>query len=543
MNTSHNKFFLYARKSTDEPGRQIRSIHDQLEEMRQLARERGFEILDVLIEKQSAKNPGRPIFRQMLDRIERGEASGILAWHPDRLARNSLDGGRVIYLLDTGRIEQLVFKDSTVEPTSHGKLMLGISFGMSKYHSDNFSDGIKRLYRRKIADGLWPHRPPIGYLFDPQTHGIKPDPDRAPFVRRAFELYAAGGHSLTRLTREINALGLRNRPRRHETIGPPPNVAQYQHILKNPIYFGVMSIGNELFPGKHEPLVSKPLFDAAQEMLTCRSKPNQPSPVSCLYRGTFKCGECGASITSEIQRGHEYLRCTKKLHPCSQPYLRIERVHELIEQQLSRFALPDSLADSLITQLKDELKDRDRAQSETCTILQAKINDIDHRLQRLLKLHLDETISLEEYRLQKNALIAQRRQIEDQLIHIETTGTSWLEPAIAFIQGLKSTVFSQSLQSIEQKRDFLKKVGSNLIIRDRIIELVPRQPWKTVVDSHGFCSLVGGAGSGAAAPADVGDLSENLCPEWDKVRTYFRDSPQGNGPAARLLGLPIPLPL
>src|SRR5258706_3297161 len=142
MNHITNKFFLYARKSTDEPDRQVRSIDDQLVEARQLAAERNIQIVEVLIEKQSAKRPGRPIFNQMMERIERGEANGILAWHPDRLTRNYLDGGRIIYFLDTGKISQLIFKDSIAEPTSHGKLMLAISFGMSKYHSDNFSDGI-----------------------------------------------------------------------------------------------------------------------------------------------------------------------------------------------------------------------------------------------------------------------------------------------------------------------------------------------------------------------------------------------------------------
>ena len=323
-----NTFFLYARKSTDEPDRQIRSIDDQLVEMRQLAQERNIHIIEVLIEKQSAKRPGRPIFNSMLERIERGEATGILAWHADRLARNSLDGGRIIYLLDTGMITQLVFKDSTVEPTSHGKLMLGISFGMSKYHSDNFSDGIKRVQRRKIADGLWPQRPPLGYLYDPQTRGITPDPDRAPLVRRAFELYAAGGNTLMRLRTAINALGFVNRPCRNGE-GGPLSISQYQNMLTNPIYYGVMRFNDELHQGKHAPLITKQLFDTAQEILACRSKPNVRLPVSCLYRGTFHCGECGASITSEIQKGHEYLRCTKKLRPCSQRYVRIEEVNRV----------------------------------------------------------------------------------------------------------------------------------------------------------------------------------------------------------------------
>jgi DNA invertase Pin-like site-specific DNA recombinase len=104
---SAKRFLLYARKSTDDAERQVRSIDDQIAELRDLARKEKLTISRVFIEKQTAKVPGRPVFNEMLDCIENGEASGILAWHPDRLARNSVDGGRIIYMVDTGRIAAL----------------------------------------------------------------------------------------------------------------------------------------------------------------------------------------------------------------------------------------------------------------------------------------------------------------------------------------------------------------------------------------------------------------------------------------------------
>ena len=103
MNTQNfqtKKFFLYARKSTDTEERQVRSIDDQIAELKELAKKENLEVVKIFIEKQTAKKPGRPIFNEMLSRIEKGEAEGILAWHPDRLARNSVDGGKIIWLLD-----------------------------------------------------------------------------------------------------------------------------------------------------------------------------------------------------------------------------------------------------------------------------------------------------------------------------------------------------------------------------------------------------------------------------------------------------------
>ncbi len=101
------KFFIYARKSTDSEDRQVRSIADQIAELKELAKKENLEIIDIIIEKQTAKKPGRPMFADMLKRMEAGEATGILAWHPDRLARNSVDGGQIIYLVDTGIIKEL----------------------------------------------------------------------------------------------------------------------------------------------------------------------------------------------------------------------------------------------------------------------------------------------------------------------------------------------------------------------------------------------------------------------------------------------------
>ena len=108
-NNQTRKFFIYTRKSTDSEDRQVRSIADQLAELRELAKKENIDVVDTLVEKQTAKKPGRPIFAEMLKRIEAGEAKGILAWHPDRLARNSVDGGQIIYLVDTGIIQELKF--------------------------------------------------------------------------------------------------------------------------------------------------------------------------------------------------------------------------------------------------------------------------------------------------------------------------------------------------------------------------------------------------------------------------------------------------
>src|SRR3989338_7135677 len=163
------KFFLYARKSTDVEDKQVLSIDAQLTELRSFAREQNLDVIEEFIEKQSAKVPGRPIFGQMLKRIERGEANGIVSWHPDRLARNSVDGGQIIYFLDTGKLASMKFPSHWFENTPQGKFSLSMAFVQSKYYVDSLSENTKRGLRQKVRMGIFPSQAPLGYINDSRT--------------------------------------------------------------------------------------------------------------------------------------------------------------------------------------------------------------------------------------------------------------------------------------------------------------------------------------------------------------------------------------
>ncbi|PIV12748.1 MAG: hypothetical protein COS47_00970, partial [Candidatus Nealsonbacteria bacterium CG03_land_8_20_14_0_80_36_12] len=205
------KYFLYARKSTDEPDRQILSIEAQITELKEFAEREKLNIVETFIESQAAKIPGRPIFNEMIKRIESGEAEGILAWHPDRLARNSIDGGQIIYLVDTGKITTLKFPTFWFDTTPQGKFMLNIAFGQSKYYIDNLSENVKRGLRQKVRRGEQSGVAITGYLNDKVNHKIIPDPERFPLVRKMFELYAIGEYSLKDLRNKMTSLGLISR--------------------------------------------------------------------------------------------------------------------------------------------------------------------------------------------------------------------------------------------------------------------------------------------------------------------------------------------
>jgi len=187
-----SKYFLYARKSTDDEERQLLSIPAQIDELREFAVKEGLVIADVFIESKTAKVPGRDIFNQMLIRVEAGEAQGILAWHPDRLARNAVDAGRIVYLLDRDILTDLKFPTFWFQNTPQGLFMLSIAFGQSKYYVDSLSENTKRGLRQKVRNGECLGQAPVGYLNDRLKKKMIIDPKVAPIIKELFEIYSKG---------------------------------------------------------------------------------------------------------------------------------------------------------------------------------------------------------------------------------------------------------------------------------------------------------------------------------------------------------------
>jgi DNA invertase Pin-like site-specific DNA recombinase len=249
------KHFIYCRKSTEEEERQVLSIDAQLIELREYAKREGLLVAKEFTESQTAKEPGRPVFDQMLSEIEQGNAQGILAWNPDRLARNSVDGGRIIYLVDTGKIKSLKFPTFWFEPTPQGKFMLSVAFGQAKYYTDNLRENILRGIRQKLRRGEMPALSPLGYLNEPRLRTIEPDPKTFKKVKQCLEEFATGNYSLTQIQGKMFSLGLTGKDRK------PVHTSTIQGILRNPFYYGMFMYRGELYQGSHKPMISKKLFD------------------------------------------------------------------------------------------------------------------------------------------------------------------------------------------------------------------------------------------------------------------------------------------
>ena len=403
-NISSQKLFLYARKSTDVEDKQVLSIEAQLQELRDFAKRENLEIVYEFVEKQSAKVPGRPIFNNMIEQIEKGFANGILAWHPDRLARNSVDGGKIIYLLDGGGLADLKFPQFWCENTSQGKFMLNIAFGQSKYYVDSLAENTKRGLRQKVRRGEYPSLAPIGYINDVRTKTIIVDKKKSVIIRRAFELYAQNGSRLEDIS---NFLAQNNI---FSSGGKRIKRDRISFILSNPFYYGHFRYASEIHEGKHQPLVSKKLFDRVQEIMREKGKPQKVKKHNFDFLGLMKC-PCSAAITAEKKikpsgREYVYYRCTKKKGPCQEKhFLRQEELYGQIKSFLQKVSLSSHDTERVLAELgKEEIQAKEQAKA-TVQNLKTQLGEVEQKLEKLLDVYLEETITAEEYASRKEKLL------------------------------------------------------------------------------------------------------------------------------------------
>jgi len=455
------RYVIYARKSTDDEDRQVLSIEAQLKELREYAKRENLLVIREMIEAKTAKKPGRPLFNELVTLLERGGAEGILAWHPDRLARNSVDGGKIIYLVDQKVINDLRFPTYRFDDNAQGKFMLSIAFGQSKYYIDALSENIRRGIRLKLSKGIWPQWAPIGYLNDRKTRTIILDEGKAPFIKRVFELYSTGNYALQEIRNKINPLGITGRKDK------PLSISQYQTMLKNPLYYGVFRYKGEVYEGTHQPIITKKLFDRCQEVIRLRGKHKEPQKEKFVLRGLMRCGECGRSITAELQKGHVYYRCTKRLTNCKQKYVREEE----LAAQIAKFIQKVSLSDEWTKRIIEELE-RDRNSSLLSTQsqqqnLEVKVKEINARISKLIDVYLEGSLTLEEYQAKKESFINEKRKLQELAQDFAAGSNSWFEPAKDFVTLLNRAEYAVKERNLESQKEFLEKIGSNFILKER----------------------------------------------------------------------------
>ena len=359
------RYCLYARKSTESDEKQALSIESQVKEMLAIAERDGLEIVDIRRESHSAKDSGqRPVYKELLEDVRRNRFNGILTWAPDRLSRNAGDLGSVVDLMDQGLLCEIRTYGQQFRNSPNEKFLLMILCSQAKLENDNKSINVKRGLRTRVEMGLWPGRPPTGYLSEKRLDKkcqVIIDPDRSHIIKLMFEKVAyekwSGRKLLHWLKFELNmrtACG-------HKNL----SLGNIFTILDNHFYYGVFEYpakSGNWYTGKHEPLITKELFDQVQIQVKSQVlKVGEPKEFA--FTRLITCGLCGSGVCAEekfkkLKDGsvnrHIYYGCNRsKDRDCKREYI---NEPDLIEQFIKLMSEVDLNEISIKQKIKNEVE-------------------------------------------------------------------------------------------------------------------------------------------------------------------------------------------
>ena len=494
-------YFIYVRKSTDTEDKQVLSIAAQIIELKEFAKRMNLYIADIIIEKQTAKKPGRPKLNKMLERIENGEANGVLAWLPDRLSRNSIDSGRIIYMLDINVLRDLKFPHFWFENTPQGKYMLANEFNSSKQYVDNLSVNTKRGLRQKVREGHYPSVVPFGYYNDVRTKTVAVNKKAAELVRQCFELYARGDKTCGDIADFLFANGVATKGRRKTKNDPKSaggkrwHEAKVKHMLENIFYYGHFRYAGEVYEGKHTPIVDKALFDRVQAVLARRGRAQKqttsPQPLTMLVR----CANCDCFVTGshKVKRqkngnvhAYTYYRCTHKSKKvaCREPELREYALASQLVPIAKSFAMPQALGDFMLERLEQDETDALQTNERLLTDHRAQLDELSSKTKRLFDIYLDGDIEQDEYQERRAELMSHKKSLEGKIEHIAARADFWIEPMREWVKTAISLCEIDENVPHEALREGLRNIdGLNLFLKNKKVivsdDQLPISPLKT----------------------------------------------------------------
>ena len=336
------KYCLYARKSTESEERQVLSIDSQIKEMLQLADREGLEVIEMKRESHSAKETGkRPVFNEIIEDLRAGKYNGILTWAPDRISRNAGDLGKIVDLMDAGGLQEIRTYSQSFRNNPNEKFLLMILGSQAKLENDNRGVNVKRGLRTRCEMGLRPGGAPVGYNnakhADKKCHA-EVDSIRAPIIKQIFEKVANEKWSGRRIHQWLKFdINFKSRGNKNMTL------SSVYLVLQNPFYYGVFEYpekSGNWYEGKHQPLITKELFDKVQEQLK-RDRIVRSDIKEFAFTKLITCGTCGSGICADekfkklkdgTSNRYVYYGCTRARDKnCKNGYVREE---ELIAQTI-----------------------------------------------------------------------------------------------------------------------------------------------------------------------------------------------------------------
>ncbi len=462
------KYFLYARKSSEDKERQVQSIPDQLRILGAIAAERGLDVIETIVDSKSAKAPGRKGFTAMVQRIQAGEAQGILCWKLDRLSRNSVDGGTLMWMLQQGIIQEIITHEKTYYPQENS-LILNVEFGLATQMIRDLSTNVKRGQKSKIERGWMPARAPIGYLNEKQ--GIKGqkriliDPVLFPIIESLW-------HKL--LTDQLSLMRLFDHMKEQCPIfvkGKMIAFSSFHEIFQNKFYCGLFQWNEEWMIGAQKPMLTQSEFEQAQSFLH-HGKGVRDRLLDFPLKGLFRCGTCDSLITAERKtkmvksvgatKDYDFYRCghNRRSYPCTEKPLSAHGIDDCLLQELASVHLPDEIIAFGIACL-DTMEDVQETPKERQ--LSKQIADLSRRM-TMIESNIPEEANAETRAIMQtklNALKVEKKGIEEEM---KTTAEQRNNKHVGIrdrLQIIQNASYAIKHGTKDQKRRVVCGLGSN----------------------------------------------------------------------------------
>lgn len=468
---------MYVRVSSKEQQQEGFSIPAQKQLLSSYSSAEGIGILRVFEDAETAKEAGRSSFNEMLAFLRRHRSCrALLVEKTDRLYRNIKDWVTIdeldleIHFVKEGRV-------LTKDARSADKFMHGIKVLMAKNFCDNLSEESSKGMREKARQGLYPSCAPVGYLNNRETRTIHPDPHRAAEVRRLFEQYAERRPSFAELAGFADRIGLRSR--RGARLSPE----LIRKLLQNPIYVGVIRWNGEQFPGKHEPLVSRALFDEVQSKLGGAHRPRRRKH-HFAFRGLLHCGRCGCVVTPERKKGrYVYYHCTHTGQPCGEGSIREEDLAAQLGGFLRPFRLAPERLEWLQTALRESHAEQRAFREGALRKVHSELEATDRKQAVLYEDKLAGVIGADFWKRRHADLEAERSRLQAQVDTMSAATGEYYEDGLRLLELTQRAHELYVSATLDEKRRLCDFVYQNCNLAGGLVTIEYRKPFDLFVDA------------------------------------------------------------
>ena len=477
----------YSRKSSEAKERQALSIQDQNTECERYCQKEEIKLSYKFEESKTAFKPDkRPIFKEMIDLIKRGEINAILTWKEDRLCRNPKEGGEILQLLQDGDLKEIRTVTGSIYTQESDHLILQIHFGIANQFSRNLSQNVRRGLNHKAERGQYPSPAIIGYegYGDIGQRNIKPYPVEAEFIKQTFQLASTNFYSLSQIAQIMTKKGMRTKK------GKNISKSHFHRILNTPTYYGYFYRKEELYKGNYEPLISKTLYDKVQEALHNRSKPKKYD-WQHPYNGLLKCADCGCAITTTVKikyykrtnrrAKYTYHHCTHRRGNCKQLPINNNKLEQLFLENIGKITIDKKVWTLGIELLKAKYKEEGNKNVNQLNNLHYQYEKIQERLNHLITMRANEELTKEEFVYQKKLYFDEQARVKNMMIDTQKSSHNWLELAENFLETCFDARNIMLEGNLEEKRKLILTVGENLLLKNKEIVFTFRKPFDVLL--------------------------------------------------------------